>query len=112
MEGVTTKVSEDRGNAVLLSARGLSKSFGALRVVTDLDFDVADREVVGVLAGGALRPVVDRVYPFPEVRTAFERLARAEQLGKVVVEVGAGVGDSIATGIQETQWQSNQESGT
>jgi len=69
-------------------------------------------EVVGVLAGGALRPVVDRVYPFPEVRTAFERLARAEQLGKVVVEVGAGVGDSIATGIQETQWQSNQESGT
>jgi len=46
------------------------------------------------------------------VRTAFERLARAEQLGKVVVEVGAGVGDSIATGIRETQWQSNQESGT
>src|SRR5213592_872704 len=42
-------------------------------------------EVVGVLAGGALRPVVDRVYPFPAVRTAFERLARAEQLGKVVV---------------------------
>ena len=44
-----TMVSEDRGGAVLLSARGLSKSFGALRVVTDLDFDVADREVVGVL---------------------------------------------------------------
>ena len=49
MEGLTTRVSEDRGSAVLLSARGLSKSFGALRVVTDLDFDVADREVVGVL---------------------------------------------------------------
>ena len=49
MEGVTAKVSEGRGSAVLLSARGLSKSFGALRVVTDLDFDVADREVVGVL---------------------------------------------------------------
>src|SRR3954468_17164235 len=44
-----TGVSEDRGSAVLLSARGLSKSFGALRVVTDIDFDVADREVVGVL---------------------------------------------------------------
>jgi branched-chain amino acid transport system ATP-binding protein len=49
LEGVTTRISEDRGKAVLLSVRGLSKSFGALRVVTDLDFDVADREVVGVL---------------------------------------------------------------
>lgn len=44
-----TPASEDCGSAVLLSARGLSKSFGALRVVIDLDFDVVDREVVGVL---------------------------------------------------------------
>ena len=66
-------------------------------------------EVVGVLAGGALRPLVDRVYPLPEARSAFERLARAEQLGKIAVEVAAGVGDSIATGIQ---WQANQASGT
>jgi NADPH:quinone reductase-like Zn-dependent oxidoreductase len=65
-------------------------------------------EVVGLLAGGALRPLVDRIYPFQEARAAFERLERAEQLGKVVVEVGAGVGDSIATGIQ---WPSDQESG-
>jgi len=66
-------------------------------------------EVVAVLAGGALRPLVDRVYPLPEARSAFERLARAEQLGKIAVEVAAGVGDSIATGIQ---WQANQASGT
>jgi NADPH:quinone reductase-like Zn-dependent oxidoreductase len=32
-----------------------------------------------------LRPVVDRVYPLPEIRAAHERLERKEQFGKVVV---------------------------
>jgi len=44
-------------------------------------------EVVRRLGQGELRPVVDRVYPLAEARVAFERLAKAEQLGKVVVEL-------------------------
>ena len=45
------------------------------------------REVVRQLGAGHLRPIVDRVYPLIEVRAAFERLARGEQLGKVVVAI-------------------------
>jgi NADPH:quinone reductase-like Zn-dependent oxidoreductase len=44
-------------------------------------------EVVDQLAAGHLRPIVDGVFPLAEGRAAFERLARGEQLGKVVVEV-------------------------
>ncbi|PYP56460.1 MAG: NADPH:quinone reductase [Gemmatimonadetes bacterium] len=44
-------------------------------------------EVVGRLAKGELRPVVDRVYPLDHARDAYERLARGEQLGKLVVEL-------------------------
>jgi len=44
-------------------------------------------EIVRQLGAGKLRPVVDRVYPFDEARAAFERLEKAEQLGKVVVTV-------------------------
>jgi NADPH:quinone reductase-like Zn-dependent oxidoreductase len=44
-------------------------------------------EVVRRLGTGELRPVVDRVYPLAEARKAFERLTKAEQLGKVVVEI-------------------------
>jgi len=51
--------------------------------------------VVRVLSGGALRPLVDRVYPLAEVRTAFERLARGEQLGKVLVEVRGSAADPV-----------------
>ena len=46
-------------------------------------------EVVRRLGTGELRPIVDRVYPMVEVRQAYERLARGEQLGKVVVEVSS-----------------------
>jgi NADPH:quinone reductase-like Zn-dependent oxidoreductase len=52
---------------------------------------------VRVLGSGALRPLVDRVYPFPEAHAAFERLARGEQLGKVVVELRDGSGGARAT---------------
>ena len=34
---------------VLLSARGLSKSFGALRVIDDVSFDLTEGEVLGIL---------------------------------------------------------------
>ena len=44
-------------------------------------------EVVRLLGAGELRPVVDRAFPFTEARAALERLDRAEQLGKIVVEI-------------------------
>ena len=44
-------------------------------------------EIVRRLAEGQLRPIVDRVYPLADARSAYERLAKGEQLGKVVVEV-------------------------
>jgi len=45
------------------------------------------QEVVRVLGTGELRPIVDRVYPLSDVRAAFERLERGEQLGKIVVDL-------------------------
>jgi NADPH:quinone reductase-like Zn-dependent oxidoreductase len=45
------------------------------------------REVVRLLGQGHLRPVVDSVHQLAEARTAFERLADGEHLGKVVVEI-------------------------
>lgn len=44
-------------------------------------------EIVRRLGEGQLRPIVDRVYPWEQARAAYERLAKGEQLGKVVVEV-------------------------
>ena len=46
-------------------------------------------EIVRRLGRGELRPIVDRVYPMARVKQAYERLARGEQLGKVVVEVSS-----------------------
>ncbi|HTR19385.1 MAG TPA: zinc-binding dehydrogenase [Gemmatimonadales bacterium] len=45
------------------------------------------QEIVRVLGTGALRPIVDHVYPLSQVRAAFERLQRGEQLGKITVEI-------------------------
>jgi NADPH:quinone reductase-like Zn-dependent oxidoreductase len=45
------------------------------------------REVVGQLAAGQLRPVVDRVFPLAEARAAFERLQRGEQQGKIAIAI-------------------------
>jgi NADPH:quinone reductase-like Zn-dependent oxidoreductase len=44
-------------------------------------------EIVRRLGNGELRPIVDRVYPMAQARQAFERLAKGEQMGKVVVEL-------------------------
>jgi NADPH:quinone reductase-like Zn-dependent oxidoreductase len=44
-------------------------------------------EVVRRLGQGELRPIIDKVYPLAKAREAFERLAKAEQLGKVVIEI-------------------------
>jgi len=43
--------------------------------------------IVGELAAGRLRPLVDRVFSFSQVRDAYAYLERAEQLGKVAVEI-------------------------
>lgn len=43
--------------------------------------------VVAALGRGELRPIVDREFPLADGRAAFEWLARAEHMGKVVVRV-------------------------
>jgi NADPH:quinone reductase-like Zn-dependent oxidoreductase len=45
------------------------------------------RDVVGLLAVGQLRPIVDRVLPLAEARAGFERLQRGEQLGKIAIAI-------------------------
>jgi NADPH:quinone reductase-like Zn-dependent oxidoreductase len=44
-------------------------------------------EIVRRLGAGELRPIVDQVFPMTDARKAYERLAKGDQLGKVVVEV-------------------------
>ena len=45
------------------------------------------RDVVGRLAAGQLRPIVDRVFPLAEARAGFERLQRGAQLGKIAITI-------------------------
>jgi len=42
-------------------------------------------EVLSHIGRGALRPIVDRVYPLGEIRAAHERLENKEQFGKIVL---------------------------
>ena len=51
--------------------------------------DAEFEAVVGELAAGRLRPVVDAVFPLADGRKAFERLAAGSQFGKIVVAIGA-----------------------
>jgi NADPH:quinone reductase-like Zn-dependent oxidoreductase len=44
-------------------------------------------EIVGLAELGKLWPVIDRVVPLGDAITAFERLQRGEQVGKLVIEV-------------------------
>jgi NADPH:quinone reductase-like Zn-dependent oxidoreductase len=46
-----------------------------------------EREVVPLLARGALRPVIDSEFPLAEIRAAHERLTSNQTVGKVVVVV-------------------------
>jgi NADPH:quinone reductase-like Zn-dependent oxidoreductase len=43
--------------------------------------------IVAELTAGRLRPVVDRVFPLEQIHDAYAYLDRAEQLGKVAVEI-------------------------
>lgn len=45
------------------------------------------QEIVRVLGTGALRPVVDSVFPLAEAHVAFERLERGDQLGKIAIQL-------------------------
>ncbi len=45
------------------------------------------REVMRLVFAGRLRPVIDRIYPLAEARAAQERLARGEQMGKIVLQI-------------------------
>jgi NADPH:quinone reductase-like Zn-dependent oxidoreductase len=49
----------------------------------DAEFDT----VVEHFRAGRLHPPIDRVYPLTEARDAFERMASAEQFGKLVVRI-------------------------
>lgn len=46
-------------------------------------------EVMTLAAAGKLWPVIDSVVPLEAARSAYERMARGEQLGKLVIEVSA-----------------------
>jgi zinc-binding alcohol dehydrogenase/oxidoreductase len=49
----------------------------------DAEFDA----IMRALRGGALAPPVDSVHPLEDARAAFERMEKAEQLGKIVLRV-------------------------
>ena len=46
------------------------------------------RDMLEVVAAGEIVPVVDKVFPLAEARTALQRLEKAEQFGKIVIDIG------------------------
>jgi NADPH:quinone reductase-like Zn-dependent oxidoreductase len=44
--------------------------------------------VVAAFTLGKVKPVIDRVFPFSEVRAAFNHLAGGRHFGKIVIEIG------------------------
>ncbi len=61
----------------VLRARPLDEKIAVTRAFTE--------EVVPLFAAGKLRPNLDRVYPFAEVRAAHQRLESNQTFGKVVL---------------------------
>jgi NADPH:quinone reductase-like Zn-dependent oxidoreductase len=47
-------------------------------------------QVLKFVDSGQLEPIVDKIYPLEETRSAFERLKASQHFGKIVVEVNAG----------------------
>jgi len=45
------------------------------------------RGVVELIEAGKVRPIVDRVFPLANARTAHERLEAGDQLGKIVLRI-------------------------
>jgi NADPH:quinone reductase-like Zn-dependent oxidoreductase len=67
----------------------LTRWLGDHRVLIPFPTDVRGhvREIGGLLASGAYRPVVDHTYPFEDIREAYRYVASARKLGTVVVTV-------------------------
>ena len=59
---------------------------------SDAEYDAIVRQ----LRAGRLIPPVDRVFPLSESGAAFERLSRADQFGKIVIEVAPRIGTPAA----------------
>ncbi|MGA9420286.1 MAG: zinc-binding dehydrogenase, partial [Candidatus Cybelea sp.] len=57
---------------ILGTSMGSPQDFGAMLALFD----------------GALRPVVDHVYPLRDATVAFRRLEHSDQFGKIVLSVG------------------------
>jgi NADPH:quinone reductase-like Zn-dependent oxidoreductase len=45
------------------------------------------RQLIRVIGQGRVRPVIDSVYPIDLALEAFDRLERAEQFGKIVLDI-------------------------
>jgi NADPH:quinone reductase-like Zn-dependent oxidoreductase len=44
-------------------------------------------EVMALIFTGRLRPIMDRIFPLSEARSAQERLAHGDQLGKITLAI-------------------------
>jgi putative PIG3 family NAD(P)H quinone oxidoreductase len=62
-----------------LRTRSLEEKATATRLFTE--------QVVPLFASGAVRPVIDRIFPMEEVRAAHERIESNESFGKVVLMI-------------------------
>lgn len=45
-------------------------------------------EVMSLVFAGKLKPVIDKIFPLKEARSAHEHLEKGEQMGKIVLEIG------------------------
>lgn len=77
-------VSRKRATVMATHLRGRPKEQKAAIVAA------FEREVVPSLAGGAMRPVIDRVFPLAQVVEAHRLLESGGAIGKVVLQVAAG----------------------
>jgi putative PIG3 family NAD(P)H quinone oxidoreductase len=68
-----------RLRGTMLRARSLEEKATANRLFTE--------QVLPLLAGGVVRPVIDKVFAMDEVRAAHERIESNESFGKVVVMI-------------------------
>jgi NADPH:quinone reductase-like Zn-dependent oxidoreductase len=45
-------------------------------------------EVMSLVFAGKLKPMIDKIFPLKEARSAHEHLEKGEQMGKIVLEIG------------------------
>ena len=61
--------------------------YSLLQMQTPERMEPMRKFIVDGLASGALKPKIDRVFPFEQVREAYEYMAGNTQVGKIVVEL-------------------------